>query len=380
MEAEVSLLRHGSCAAMLLSSLIALDARGEPNHPNLLPFADYTYPETRARIGQGWSSFNAATTARTCVQVGVASLEKSSFETQVEHVQSSYSLITKTTTSANAAYNGYGVGASGSVTSSSSLEVSSDDQNFLFSFNSSDGSTFAIPLPPDSDTFELSDQAIKGLGTLKTDAAQQAFLSKAWSRSASTVGATITLTPEASAMLKNDSQAFAKLCGDGFVSAIHRGTRINVLLTQRYASRAEASSLAASLSASGYGASVGGTYSTSTQQLDTTNNLSFRQFQQGGVPMKPPSLGSVKKGEFFDVNSILPSADQVIGNPTAFTVTVTPYANILSDAYLQGVPIPSPAAFFGLSAYYLALRDLFKLVDGILNLARTGPFDKDAPF
>jgi hypothetical protein len=303
--------------------------------------AEYPYPKAGAKIGQGWDSFNERATTASCVEVAEVRLETASFKTHVEQIQSTYSLITKTTTSVSAAYNGFGVGASGSFSTSSSLSINTDDQNFLFTFESSDGSTFATA--PDSqrdDGFALSDQAVKGLTALKSDAAQQNYLAKFWQSPLAGTGA-IKLTAAATELRNKSPKDFDRICGDGFVSAIHRGGRINLLLTQRFASAASANSLAASLSASGYGASGSGSYTTSTQRLTSTNNLAYRVFQEGGIPLKPVALSPLAKDEFFDVNAILPAPDQLIANPTAFTVTVTPYQNAIAESE-DGRDFPSP--------------------------------------
>ena len=50
------------------------------------------------------------------------------------------------------------------------MQVNSDDQNFLFTFESISGSTFAVP--PGTKQFEVSDSAFKLLETVKSDRAQ----------------------------------------------------------------------------------------------------------------------------------------------------------------------------------------------------------------
>jgi hypothetical protein len=345
-----------------------------------LPSADYSYPNAGAKIGQGWDSFNERGTTAACVEVAEARLETASFETHVEQIQSTYSLITKATTSVSAAYNGFGATASGSISTNTSLSINTDDQNFLFTFESSDGSTFAVPPGArDIDGLELSDQSIKGLTALKSEAAQQNYLAKFWERPPLAGGGAITLTPAALELRKKSQKDFDRICGDGFVSAIHRGGRINILLTQRLASAASANSLAASLSASGYGGSVSGSYSSSTQKLNSTDNLSYRVLQQGGTPLKPVALPSLGKDQFFDVNAILPAPDQLIANPTAFTVTITPYENAIADLGDSG-EFPSPIRLLTLSDYYLALRDEYNLVESILNNVRTGLSDPSSQF
>jgi hypothetical protein len=375
-------------ASVVISLFAALSVQAQEKGPTqaqgtsaapALPSATYSYPDDGAKLGQGWDSFNNRGTTATCVEFVEAKLERSSFETQVEQIQSSYSLVTKTTTSVSASYSGFGVSASGEVSSSHSLSINSDDQNFLFTFRSLNGSTFAVPVnAPGSPQLDLSEQGDKTLGHLKSDLSQDAFLKKYWA-AVPERGGFIKLTNDALALRKRSKIDFDRICGDGFVSAIHRGSRISVLLSHRFSSRAEANSLTASLSASGYGASGSASYSTSTQKLNSTNNLSYRVFQQGGVPSKPQGLPALAKDQFFDVNLILPTPDQLISGPTAFSVTIVPYENAMED--LDGkLEFPSPLKLVTYADYYLALRDHYRLVEAILNQVRVGKSDASSPF
>jgi hypothetical protein len=88
----------------------------------------------------------------------------------VQQLKSTFSLLKKITTSVSASYNAGGGGASGSVDTSHQMQVNSDDQNFLFTFESISGSTFAVP--PGTKQFEVSDSAFKLLETVKSDRAQ----------------------------------------------------------------------------------------------------------------------------------------------------------------------------------------------------------------
>src|SRR5262249_21763148 len=156
---------------------------------------------------------NQGTTA-SCVEVAEAKLERATFETHLEHLQSTFSLITKTTTSVSGAYSGFGASASGSLSASSSLHITSDDQNFLFSFSSANGSTFAVPLDASQENhLELSDQAIKTLSTLKSDATQQAYLGKWSDRPAANKSGLIQLTEAAKKLRNEEKEQFARVCG-----------------------------------------------------------------------------------------------------------------------------------------------------------------------
>jgi hypothetical protein len=345
--------------------------------------ARYPYPSGGVVIGQGWDSFREEGTGASCVDVDAVALEKSTYRTDVEHLKSTYSLVTQTTTSVSAAYKGGVANVSGSLNSSHSMQINSDDQNFLFTFESSNGSTFAVaPNTTVSKNLELSPSALKLLEAAKDESVQQAVLSAVLNRSNGFAGHFIRLTPEARKLIApgpKSEDAFRRVCGDGFVAAIHRGSRIQVLLTQKFRSLKQRDSLDATLNASGYGASGSATYSTSTDRLKTSDDLRYHVFQEGGVPFSPRALSSAKTGEFFDINGILPPPEQLLANPTAFQITVVPYSNI--DPTVTS-SIPSPTRLFSLGDYYIVLNDIYNLVGNILdslrsgaNSATAGPFD-----
>jgi hypothetical protein len=358
---------------------MAVDAKANLRN---LPPAIYPYPESGVLIGQGWDSFNERGTASSCVDVDAVPLERTSYQTRVEQIQSTYSLIKKMTTSISASYNGAGAGGSASFTSSKQNQINSDDQNFLFSFESSNGSTFAVPQGSANKLrFNLDETTLKLVEATKSENAQSNLLDALLSRPASFDAGTIKLTKDAANLLSaGKANEFTRKCGDGFVLAIHRGARIYLVLSQKIRSQESKESMLASLSASGYGASGSASYSQSQDQLKTTNGLSYQLIQEGGIPFSPKALTTNAKG-FFDVNDILPSGDQLQANPTAFRVVVVPYANLDENAETD---VPTPTRLFKLSDYYVALRDLYNMVGAILKAERSGSnagpnplFDRD---
>ena len=79
------------------------------------------------------------------------------------------------------------------------------------------------------------------------------------------------------------------------------------------------------------------------------------------------------------MNTILPTPDQLIANPTAFTVTVTPYQNVIEEIN-QNDKFPSPLGLLKLSDYYVALRDEYNLLTTILNSIRISKKSANFPF
>jgi len=330
--------------------------------PANLPAGIYPYPQGGALIGQGWDTFNNAGTTGSCVKVDAAKLEQSSFSLEVQQVLSSYSLLRTVQASVSASYKGGGGSVSGSVSKSSSRQIKTDDQNVLFNYESLDGSTFAVAPGAVQDDLVSSEPKLKMLTSAPN--VNDRIVRQLLEQPTHFGGSTIQLTPEALDLL-DDPLAFRRVCGEGFVAAIHRGVRIQVLLTQSGASTDERNSLSASLSASGYGASGRASYSTSKAEVTSSDKLGYRVFQEGGIPTKPVAITVREK--VFDVNSILPTADQLLSNPTAFRVVVVPYANLDRRA---AATLSTPLQMMSIGDYYIALNDLNSLVRDMIASAK----------
>jgi len=362
----VLMIASAGCGKAQKDQVSADGSNGEPKRltrsnqePANLPLGVYPYPDSGAFIGQGWDTFHGTGTTGSCVRVEQARLEQSSFSLDVQEILSSYSLLRNVESSVSASYKGMGAKASVSVSTKRSRELKTDDQNVLFNYESLDGSTFAVPPGNFRTTMAVSDATLKFLSE-----GAKPFDRSALERTAQYGGGAIQLTDFASDLL-DDPKAFRRVCGEGFVAAIHRGVRVQLVLTQSGASLAEKDSLRMSLSASGYGASGSATYSKSVATTNDITKLGYRIFQDGGVPIKP-SLIAAQAGR-LDVNSILPGSEEMMANPTAFRVVVVPYANVASG---PGVELPTPLRMMTLGDYYIALNDVYNLVRDILASAK----------
>ena len=136
----------------------------------------FPYPGAGAQIGQGWDSFGERGTTGFCVSVEGQRLEHTSFESHVEQIQSTYSLIKKVTSSISAAYSGGSFGGSASASSEKELRIDSDDQNFLFTFESSSGSTFAVPPGTYSSKIALTGDDNTVLQSVRSPVGEEKFL------------------------------------------------------------------------------------------------------------------------------------------------------------------------------------------------------------
>jgi hypothetical protein len=182
MQSEEQVMRLKWALALFTCLIATSTSRAQDANVLPLPSGDFPYPESGVKIGQGWDSFNQRATTASCVEASETRIEQASFDTHVEQLRSSYSLVTKTTTSISAAYGGFGFKASGKVSDAASTNLNTDDQKVLFTFESSNGSTFAASPNQPSQDIELSDQAVKALAALKSDTAQQTYFSGIWSQ------------------------------------------------------------------------------------------------------------------------------------------------------------------------------------------------------
>lgn len=343
-----------SCAAMKAPEKERQSASSGPVN---FPAAVFPYPANGVTVGQGWDTFNNAGTAGSCVNVDTTRLERSSFSSDVQQVISTYSLLRTVETSVSASYKGAGGKVKASASTSSSRQVKSDDQNFLFNFESWDGSTFAVP--PGSVLGPLAHQELREIATQRdlNDRIVQSVLAEP----SKFPGGIIRLTKEAAALLSKPDE-FRRHCGEGFVAAIHRGVRVQLLLSQSGASREEKDALRAALSASGYGASGRASYSRSTEMKTALAKLGYRVFQDGGAPLQTGALKNAS--DRLDVSSMLPSPEDLLANPTAFRVVVIPYANI--DGRAAG-SLATPLNLMTIGDYYIALNDVYNMVQDYLS-------------
>jgi hypothetical protein len=331
------------------------------------------YPPDGAVIGQGWDSFKERATQAQCVAVTEVAIESDSFDTDVEEIKSTFSLLKEQSMSASIGGSFGGFGASGSVSSSSSHKLETDFENVLFSFNASVGSSRAVGIGGQGEAFAFS--------TLNSDTRK--FIGQAQPASQTLIfqalaqeprprrGSEVELTPAAVGWLSSgDLSTFQRVCGDGFVSAIHRGTRVHVLATYQSRNEQEKSSFSASLAASGFGASASASMSSAMDQTVLNKNTRYTISQQGGIPFGPPK-------SFNELTGMFTKTENFIERPAAFAVTVTPYSTVAN--YPSGVVLQSPERLKRLGDYYIVLSDLYGLSSDslgyALNPTLTSPYD-----
>lgn len=348
----------------------------------------FQYPSKGVITGQGWNSFTEEGTPAVCVEVDIVPLEQSSFQTDVRQIHSTYSMHRSISTTVSASYKG-AWSASASATTNRERKINTDFNNVLFSMSALIGSTFAIPKGSMAPlALGLDDKAGQLLRNVENGDVLSALTRRSTARPQQYRSGTIKLSAEAANILDagdaDKLEKFKRLCGDGFVAAIYRGARVELLLTHRYESREELESLQFSLGASGYGGKGRVSSSSTEKKFTDTNNLSYRIFQSGGIPIKPRAIPTQTPNDpkGFDVNSILPEPEFLMGNPTAFSVAVVPYSNI----DLRADSINAPMNLMPLGDYYVILEDLYETVGNIVRelydgystteTARDGTYDK----
>jgi K+-transporting ATPase c subunit len=330
------------------------------------------YPPDGAVIGQGWDSFKERATQAQCVAVTEVAIESDSFDTDVEEIKSTFSLLKEQSMSASIGGSFGGFGASGSVSSSSSHKLETDFENVLFSFNASVGSSRAVGVGGQGEPFALSmlnSDTRKFIG--QAQPASQALIFQALAQEPRPRrGSEVELTPAALGWLSGDISTFQRVCGDGFVSAIHRGTRVHVLATYQSRSEQEKSSFSASLAASGFGASASANMSSVMDQATLDKNTRYTISQQGGIPFGPPK-------SFDELAKMFTKTENFIERPAAFAVTLTPYSTVAN--YPSGVVLQSPERLKRLGDYYIVLSDLYGLssdaLEYALNSTLASPYD-----
>lgn len=337
----------------------------QPERPNLRAdtslFAQasrFDYPATGVLIGQGWNSLTAAGSPGTCVDIQVAPIESATFAVEVEEIKSRYSLLKSQSVFVQAGGSFGGFSGDASYESSRSREINSDYINVFFEVTSERGSSQAVGRSVDSDTALLEFVATNGLSDLSPEA-QQIALTRFLSNPPTVSGAEIRLSAFAAELLKADPLAFRMTCGDGFVSAVHRGSATQIVATYESSSVSEQESFKAALSAGGFGfkASYGSSGTTELSEFDSAMRYSI--FQRGGIPQTvPPSLGALKE--------LLSNADAFAANPIAHAVSVSSYSSLASYREIsQSNSGFDPERLSRLSAQYLLLSDVYALVDHV---------------
>jgi hypothetical protein len=316
---------------------------------------NFPYPFDGVVIGQGWDSFSEGGTQAQCVDVVEVAIESTAFNTSVEQIKSTYGLLKEQSVKASVSgsYGAYSGSASAEASRSQKLET--DFENILFSFVASVGSTRAVGVSP---AMSASSPRISA-----DEKAKGAVAGVAAAESPVRFGGAIRLTDDAVALLKSgDGAKFQRVCGDGFVAAIHRGSRVRVLATLQSRSTAEKADFVATVKAGGFGVS-GSVSAGQKKDINAFNaQTRFTISQEGGTPIAAP-------GKLDDLKNLFAKTDSFTSNPGAYQVTMVPYVALTN--YPSDIRLESPARLKRLGDYYLVLSDVYQLASDALNYALT---------
>lgn len=330
------------------------------------------YPVDGIILGQGFDTTRNSKTTGICVEVDEAQLENNSFTTSAKQMLNKRSLYRSSAFSIAASYSAGGFGASGSVEAKKSYKFNSDRFHFLLSFEADHSSVFAIP--KNSSPYGPDSFASESGETLKyIDSSLQSRRFDYLTDIANYRKGQFTLTEDALKILKpnaadstpTDLHNFQKICGSGFVSAIHRGSSVDMVISSATQSVEQNRSLKASLKASGFGASVSGKFSKTEITTSEDINIQTDVFQRGGLPFQPP-------GKISDLSKFYESTDIILSEPVAYKITVTPYSSFI-DQSINFSSIRDHINF--LSEYYLAVRSLYDTTTDIYEQVVTSSID-----
>lgn len=324
------------------------------------------YPDGGLVLGQGWSTLTREGTAATCVEVEEHPLESTSFKLTVDEVRDRYSLMKAESGSVSAAGSYGAVSGSASASFSRSESIVTDSLNFLFTFASTNGGTHAVAPRID----HVADWAVRQLSgewlSKLSPTAQEAYVRATLSPPRNFPESQIKLSKAASELLTaGDITEFRRMCGDGFVSAIHRGARARFLASFGSVNRSTSKSIAASISAKGYGMSGTGSYAASITEEKKNQNARVAIVQEGGAPLDRPDVADITS-LLTHLDTVGKDSSKLLVNPTAFEVSVVPYET------LPGFPKideGDPVGLDRVASYYLLLTSIASALDKAVDVA-----------
>lgn len=271
---------------------------------------DVAYPAYGLEVGSGWNSFLNQKMPATCVDFMEINIPTGAYSIDYDFVQDTYSFAKSQSHSASGKFKGFGFKASVSAAGTSETRVNRDYLSALFQAEFNFGSTQAVPPQRLLPTVAY--------GTASEDL-----------KSASRFGRAIRLTPEARQLIQDGKVGrFLQTCGDAFVLAVHRGVRVNVLVTYNGTAQSDKQSFSADVSAKGFGGAIKYAGSGSQEENATTKGATFEVRQEGGLE---PIIVATDIDDSFSFEQSL-DVSKMLEGPSSFSATVLPYANLIDFA------------------------------------------------
>ncbi|SFL09520.1 hypothetical protein SAMN04488004_107205 [Loktanella salsilacus] len=311
---------------------------------SLRPFT-IPYPTDGLALGQGWDSILSQGVNAQCLIFAEDPIERSTFDLDVREVHDSYAYRRAKSISVSGGGSGFGVSVSASYARSTDVEINTDFLNYLLTYRMDFGGTRVAP-PAQVWQFRENEQRQGGSIVDFSPRAQETLTS-----GRDNINVTLSI------------EKFRGLCGDYFVSAIHRGARIDVLATYASANRTEQEAVRASVSTRGWGASISTETADNTTEGFNATKFRFKVDQEGGA-------SPVVVTKFEDVASAIEPLDVML-NPVAYGVTLTPYSALPGWVKLKNngagerLAQYSPQSLADVDLMYSTYLDLFRLLDRI---------------
>lgn len=321
-------------------------------------YAEYDYPRGGVEIGQGWDSFNQGATPSICVVVEEAQVDASSFSTEFERIHSSLDLKKHQSVSAKLSAKYGSFKGSASFSRDKKLSVNTDSLNLLFTFKSNLGSSRAVGIPSTPISYQslvIDKEEISKL----SDEAQNTMIGISDQRARVHNDRVIRFSNYAENLLSTGNLIeFKRACGDGYTSSISRGAEISILMTYDSRKREEQDNFLAAMAAKGFGVDATGNVSEAAAISTFEDKIFYRIDQKGGIPVGTPT-------NFAAVEKILINTPKISNNPSAYSISITPYSNlgVFIDELAQ---IETPQTLRRLADYYSVLSDLYFMVEAVL--------------
>jgi len=313
------------------------------------------YPSQGVMLGQGWDSFSSKPIGNNCIVFSRQFVPGHDLNITTEEIKSRYQLNESMKMSMSGSYSGFGAKASAKGSYSKSLDIDQNNTNILANVNIWKGDEFAapslivhepeyFPKPGESQYFPISltkdasdilaekipDKELKVLSDKEKENAINEFKS-------------------------TQIKKFRKLCGDSYVGHIRNGASLSAYLTFESLSREEKQSMAASISASGWGAKLSGSYSSDKKVALDNSSSGISIFQTGGfLNATPMNIADFNK----TVSSFTQSSDPNYFPVKPYEIGLMSYANLPN--WPTSVPIENPDSMLEVITLYWLFDDLRK--------------------
>ena len=309
---------------------------------------EIAYPLAGVELGQAWDSAIGQPLNTHCLQFTESEIEHATSRFEVHELRDSFALLEARNLTASASGSAFGVTANASYERSTKLALDTDYLIYLASyfFHTKSSVVVSTTVSPEGErNLEIRDV-----------------------RMAKPIRATFSNAKED----PGASEAkFAERCGDYFVSAIHRGVRINILATYASTNRSEQQAVRAEVQANGLGAAVSG-----SSRQDTSRSYDSRKFrlvidQRGITEGFAPTIS-----EFDEVKNLIEEVGKEGDTEynTPYLISLKPYF-VLSDwrevfgpgTYDEFASSADKANLYDIGVTYTAFRDLLTMLQDAEN-------------